>query len=1823
MHADPTLAPVRKRRVWSARLPYETAAEGAEWLTQTRQALVLAVHARDYGLGLAHAAKALKEYLARKYPLSFDDRAWFATALYGLACIPDLDLDLADVYASVATKLLKCEQGPPAHGLDRLGLAPHQRLPAQGLLPKQRSEMFPAGYKFVNTIIKLAEAARRHFAPDCAADILAEYLPRLNVHDLSTLITNLSLVSLFLPVHAPPSLPSPSDWDTLPDEPQQRFHWVPTLFSVWLMVADVPSYDMLFFDLFARLAESQVAHPDSVAWTDLQIRTVFTIGMKNLELPVGSGASGLATMPIRSNNASMDLSLSTGDRKIELMEGLRKNSMETFARFIVFTIFPAQSDPGQFSSNSLDHLETLIRAVESFYHPSNSGKWSYPLARFIQCLSFEFYRRLQLERKPDTQVPQHYRLSSDIQTRFVTLLRTVAYLAMFGKDPRAVSSANGALKYLAWVDPAAIVPGLLSRIYPSLETLTETHRTMSCIGLLYTAAIPIVSRKNYREGGQHLASLLELTLPGVDMNDISKSSSTLLFITNAVMTVPLIDGSASAPSMDVDSPDADADNACRLSTADFDAWVAKYIDRIMAIFENLPQNFGSGSSRPTSEQNLLDMIMFTSEVVFGQLSSRLEDMVIRKLAETCRSSVLPGATVAMGRLCGLIASANPRKRLAVFVPMCVSRIREELEHGAASKPSSKLSANANPFGFASMSDATLHWFQSILLSVVDHAGEDILEYKDVLDALLDEWTGKLLRNIVLSLTQTYPIESRSHPPSQWNSPEFQATSYMHWGEPANMDDPEIQWHTPTARGIEFAEQLLTKYSALAQSKLQALANDASAPGTEFGRWLSLHKNCLYGLGTLLRTERSMSHNNESEDLRLHAYRFHRLPLSSTVPFADPSSPKYKYWQSRELELLNFTHSLVQLLATERADDVEAAQAAISCVNVALSFRGVHQPTFETKWQLYKYAKSTHKLCTEHKELPRYLEVRAAHLVHLGRVKQASLQRPYTPLVQTLVDDLAELAVCKYAEIRKTAQAALGSALRCFPLAKYPFFPRLLANLDASSGRTDPDRMKGSLYVLRTSHFLSMYLYHWKYQSAFIRALVRAQHEDKPSILELIRKTHNDFLSRATGISITMPPMPQWILNHCAIVGDDLAAALPAHVARLADKTAESQQEYVRLVDSLTDFSQSHAAHWRFTAMAAEALDYVLRPEMPVTEGLARFALSTVVNEHPAMRRTGLPLMTHVLVILKERATAHGTSALASLKQRVPRAQVPDTALTVDLDADPYASGAPTHLTVYTGTHDGPTAFRDATSAAAHDVIETGVADAAFWDRWTRYTSQETSQTTERFSTKTANLVRRLAGLVPDTVAAQLAPVARQLAAQADDKSKQRAAAELVAGHVRGAKHWDGARVGRMWGWVLPLLEQAFAAATTESIGYWIDCVQWITASRDPNRYLPLARLKLFLAKAVLAKGGPRLADAAVPLLEQYVDAVRSPYDQVRYALGVLINLVVQIQWRPRVADIPTLVQSHRVYWRTASNASGDSAAAADIPIAAPRDPAVSASNYGSAAKTVLAWFTDGLVSYRVAGLYPYLPLLSRAADVARLYPNLRHHPGVVRDVLGQLLRLLRMTEPASETGTPGTPGSSGSSGSSSGKRWHTKIRVLPVIQVLFFRHLHLLPREDIEQTVDTVAGLLADPQVEVRHLASVTLAGLVRCSHRDAIDGLVARFTDMLAATVMSPRRRGGRSTPVAGGPDTGLVAARHAGVLGLAALVQAFPYEVPPWMPAVLVRLSACISDPAPVTTTVAKTFAEFKRTHQDNWAEDSAAFTPDQLYVLSDLLISPSYYA
>jgi proteasome activator subunit 4 len=124
--------------------------------------------------------------------------------------------------------------------------------------------------------------------------------------------------------------------------------------------------------------------------------------------------------------------------------------------------------------------------------------------------------------------------------------------------------------------------------------------------------------------------------------------------------------------------------------------------------------------------------------------------------------------------------------------------------------------------------------------------------------------------------------------------------------------------------------------------------------------------------------------------------------------------------------------------------------------------------------------------------------------------------------------------------------------------------------------------------------------------------------------------------------------------------------------------------------------------------------------------------------------------------------------------------------------------------------------------------------------------------------------------------------------------------------------------------------------------------------------------------------------------------------------------------------------------------------------------------------------------------YDDTDLQQSVTAILAVYPIAPHPPRLIPTILDLLLSKLGSSDGTTET------------------KWHMKIKLLPILQVFYFRHLHLISADVALRVLETTAALLENPQIEVRNLAAVTLSGLIRCSQRDAINML--KVSDMYVA---------------------------------------------------------------------------------------------------------------
>lgn len=184
-------------------------------------------------------------------------------------------------------------------------------------------------------------------------------------------------------------------------------------------------------------------------------------------------------------------------------------------------------------------------------------------------------------------------------------------------------------------------------------------------------------------------------------------------------------------------------------------------------------------------------------------------------------------------------------------------------------------------------------------------------------------------------------------------------------------------------------------------------------------------------------------------------------------------------------------------------------------------------------------------------------------------------------------------------------------------------------------------------------------------------------------------------------------------------------------------------------------------------------------------------------------------------------------------------------------------------------------------------------------------------------------------------------------------------------------------------------------------------------------------------------------------------------------------------------------------------------------------------------------------------------------------------------------------------------------------RWKVRASVLGFVQIVSFCHLFTATEDILARIRDIVLKLLSDSQLEVRQASAASFVTIIRDSVPAVIEGVRTRCLQVLKDTTV--RRRAGKRMTLEGEK----LFKRHGAVLALSSMVTSSPYSVPDWMPSVLVALSGCVNDQAPISAGVRELFGDFMRTHRDEWQSHKQAFAPDELEIVSELLVSPSYYA
>jgi proteasome activator subunit 4 len=1734
--------------------------------------------------------------------------------------------------------------------------------------------------------------------------MLEEFLPHYTTSFSEGAFVVVGLINLMLPTSPPPE----SREDLLPH------HYLPTYFHLWSLVNRSKTFDITFLDFLSRLARdslpaSHIPFSENGIFSKEQSALIFTAILRLLEIPVGQSTSPYSAL--------VDISSGLG---IMLDRDSRKHPVaHHIARWIVMSLSPACVDAQE---SILTRLEGLIQAVETFFHPSNSGSWTKTLSQLVYYLTDFFVMRWNREQSGEMDVPPERRLTEPLKRRFVLCLRDVVFMGIYAKSGTAMSFSLSTLQGLAFLEPHLILPGALQRIYPSLQGLVEVHRTTSSLRALQVLSRIISRTKGYR---CHMTTLLGLTLPGIDANDLEKTLHALTFIQSACYNIPMADlatgredvncnmlamqwitgemermeeqGVEVQLNYDTELDDETEEMILRSSTCDFGDFIVSFLGRVFTLLENLPDVSRVRNGSP--EENIVNTLPATFMPLLSCLSPEYYDIALSKVVDFVSNHVIHQARDAMAFICNSVCKVNPEKALKRFIPVLTQAIRTEIDdNGAGSTRTTGTDVLPR--------DRGLVWNVSMLSMCVVHVGDAVLAHRkelfDIAVYMQQKCRGiptvhisNFVHHLLLNLTGTYTADYSLYEPDV-AAQGMQPALWSYRQDPKNLT---VKWHVPKHEELQFAVDLFQSQAETALNQLTALTNEASSVkrdgsgkdwSDEVIRNLVLLRLILAGVSVLFdpkaASKTKMNGINGSSDVHMTGASD---PLIDDAENDDPDSSldssdeatireTFSYptgYPLKESDPMYTTihdirekagwvlHEVHRFLSDKQEDDVPCFNSLYSAYRSWFVDVGIERSAHVLDRVTRLLAADIHpyKMSGVRKDYPRPLLIRRANVYHLQRLRHNAAPRRRSRLDEILLLDLAESCVSLYTETRRNAQSAGESALKAVWGARLLIIPPLLSALQKGVKENDHARIKGALFSLLLSSVAKTAGRHWKYTPTLVKTFIDASAVDKPSVQRICSGALYQVMDFGRAMD-RMAILDQKIIEAIAPT-ENVEEQIIQKRKNINQKRAVIEKKKAELAEELVQLAK--ISHWKVASRAATiVITMGLRFDYIASENLVDLVTHGSIDDHPGLRGMYSQALIALFTMVDVRAICkHDYKSYIMGQQHFPSKINVATKRYEEGWTEEYMANFAKPEAEYYVDHDFPGWLVWADSMPAYksnvardieyDEVEWKVRthmgklfDRKWFSTFFMYLKQEPRDpSADKFRMPCAMMLLYTFELMlrDGLTAATFKDIQEEIELvfeDGSDKHQHRATAEILGALISSVTDTSVEKRTLVWEYAFPIVRKIFTdGLTPENSGYWTTFLHMILQCRDPRRAWPLVdwlasfRLDMSTNAAFKESSKINLLHQAIidagwhfqlekPIVEDFLAHLDHPYKGVREAMGQTIATIYRTRYHESYADVKRLLTAqesassvgtypyqpteeftkmiHDIFtrieaWRRERTPGQQTP-----------------SSYTSGSKTVLLWLDSTLSSHECTQLVPFFPdvftgqllhmmdikedpeLQSLAYHVFRHLPNIPYPAEENSGFIKSLIHIGK-TSPS----------------------WHQRLRVMINIQIIYFRRLFLLSTSDRDKLFECVASMLEDPQHEVRVGASATLSGMVRCSPIFLREEMVSRFKERFTKILVEnplPKRpkmlRSGISSPASSGAGTPtpehtrLIITRHGAVLGLGALIQAFPYNSPPptWMPEALTTLSVrAAGDPGIVGSSVKSIISEFKKTRQDTWHIDA----------------------
>ena len=240
------------------------------------------------------------------------------------------------------------------------------------------------------------------------------------------------------------------------------------------------------------------------------------------------------------------------------------------------------------------------------------------------------------------------------------------------------------------------------------------------------------------------------------------------------------------------------------------------------------------------------------------------------------------------------------------------------------------------------------------------------------------------------------------------------------------------------------------------------------------------------------------------------------------------------------------------------------------------------------------------------------------------------------LPRKILQNVFTLSTSHYGEVRSYAQDLLTKLLGRTPRESHALILDQIIECLSPLPNITHQQFKGALYILHSDSKLGFFN-NWEFLAKLMPALVKAQHSDKPSVVELLKeismrcnRTYTDFL--LDTIPIHDPIVSKGLLKTIGVSHYNNGTQMEEDQCN----THEDNPHFLFLENELCSLVKSGSLHWRHTQMAIGMLYTLTIPEHNPPSDVLNLWMMCLIHDDRSIRSVAVQAIESILKAVKKK-----------------------------------------------------------------------------------------------------------------------------------------------------------------------------------------------------------------------------------------------------------------------------------------------------------------------------------------------------------------------------------------------------------------------------------------------------------------------------------------------------------------------------------------------------------------------------------------------------------